>query len=238
MLAAWLGLRREVQPHQVGAMRWPSSEGSARLRADGCQPRGSQPREGGPGYPSTDRGQPGADALGYPQEQLCTQRTPSIPPSDPRGTRPEGRARSADKQNPEPRLSPDLCPSHQGQEQRCLCNPGTVSSHEPLASPIQVAMGLEDTKDRLRPNRLGSVRFQVTGDQSPRLEVTAPRTGPRASLPPPSLHLSHFLSSQRSSQSPHCTTPWFSLRLCLPFLHGAITVCQAPFTGLFQNHVH
>lgn len=129
MLGAWLGLRREVRPHQVGSMRWPSSEGSAGLRADGCQPRGSQPREGGPGYPSTDRGQPGADALGCPQEQLCTQRAPSIPPSDPQGTGPEGRARSADKQNPEPRLSPDLCPSHQGQEQRCLCNPGTISSH-------------------------------------------------------------------------------------------------------------
>ena len=119
-----------------------------------------------------------------------------------------------------------------------VCATQGPSLPTPSGQPNPDGTGLGDTKDRLRPNRLGSVRWQVTGDQSPRPEVSTPRTGPRASLPPPSLHLSRFLSSQRSSQSPHCTTLWFSLPLCLPFLHRAITVFRALFTRLFPNHVH
>lgn len=121
---------------------------------------------------------------GPPPGQLYTQRAPSTPPSGPRGALPEGRARRADRQSPEPRLSPGLHPSHQGQERRCRCNPGPSLPTSPWRGPVQAAAGLGDT-DRSALTGRGVPDRRRQGAKPPPRGLN-PRTGPRASLPPPS----------------------------------------------------
>lgn len=159
---------------------------------------------------------------GPPPGQLCTQRAPSTPPSGPRGALPEGRARRADRQSPEPRLSPGLHPSHQGQERRCPCNPGPSLPTSPWRGPVQAAAGLGDT-DRSALTGRGVPDCRRQGAKPPhRPQVSAPAQapGPHYLPHPPRLPFPLLPETQRV---PHRTALWFSLRLSLPFLHGAMT---------------
>lgn len=145
---------------------------------------------------------------GPPPGQLCTQRAPSTPPSGPRGALPEGRARRADRQSPEPRLSPGLHPSHQGQERRCPCNPGPSLPTSPWRGPVQAAAGLGDT-DRSALTGRGVPDCRRQGAKPPhRPQVSAPAQAPGPHyLPHPPPPASHFLSSPRPSGSrtaPRC----------------------------------